>query len=665
MRAGRGARAPSLVVFPELGLSAYTCDDLFHQRALLDAAEEALARAARARRAGCRSPRWSGCRCAVERPAVQLRGARLPRPPARRRAEDLPAELPRVLRGAPVHARRHRARAPRSELAGQRRAVRHRPDLPGRRAARPASCTSRSARTCGCRCRRRPTPRSPARRCSPTSRRRTSRSARPSYRHQLVGNQSARCLAAYLYSAAGHGRVDHRPRLGRPCADLRERHAARRVGALRRHAAARRRRRRPRAPRRRPHAPEHLRRRGAAPPRATCAASARVDFSLPSAGREAARWNGEYERFPTCPADPTTRDERCEEVYHIQVQGLATRLRATGIKKLVIGVSGGLDSTHALLVCARAMDQLELPRSEHPRLHHAGLRHHRAARKSQAWQLMRAIGCSAEEIDIRPSCMQMLKDIGHPYAQGPAGLRHHLRERAGGRAHQPPVPPRQPTTAAWWSAPATSPSSRSAGRTYGVGDHMSHYNVNAQRAEDADQAPGRAGWPNPTSSAPDVKRALRRVLDTEISPELVPGNQASRRAMRRPLRAAGLQPLLHAALRLRADQGRVPRLARLARQVQAARESSKWLGVFLQRFFETSQFKRSAVPNAPKVGSAARSRRAATGARPRTATRPPGCKTLPRFLTGIDEHAPRRQRVLVPLRLPREMTSLTRWHHRS
>ena len=64
------------------------------------------------------------------------------------------------------------------------------------------------------------------------------RSARPSYRHQLVGNQSARCLAAYLYCAAGLGRIDHRPRLGRPGADLRERHAARRVEALRRRAAA-------------------------------------------------------------------------------------------------------------------------------------------------------------------------------------------------------------------------------------------------------------------------------------------------------------------------------------------------------------------------------------------------------------------------------------------
>ena len=68
------------------------------------------------------------------------------------------------------------------------------------------------------------------------------------------------------------------------------------------------------------------------------------------------------ERFPYVPSDPVTRNERCEEVYNIQVRGLETRLRATGIERVVIGVSGGLDSTHALIVCARAIDRLGLAR---------------------------------------------------------------------------------------------------------------------------------------------------------------------------------------------------------------------------------------------------------------------------------------------------------------
>ena len=94
------------------------------------------------------------------------------------------------------------------------------------------------------------------------------------------------------------------------------------------------------------------------------------------------------------PDDPTTRDARCEEVYRIQVQGLATRLRATGSRKLVIGVSGGLDSTQALLVCARAADELGLPRRNILAYTMPGFAT-TARTRNQAWQLMRAIGASA------------------------------------------------------------------------------------------------------------------------------------------------------------------------------------------------------------------------------------------------------------------------------
>ena len=108
-----------------------------------------------------------------------------------------------------------------------------------------------------------------------------------------------------------------------------------------------------------------------------------VEFSLAAAARAPRRSSAASHAFPTCPTDPATRDARCEEVYRIQVQGLATRMRASGTQKLVIGVSGGLDSTQALLVCARAMDELGLPRRQHPRLHHARFRHHRRARATR------------------------------------------------------------------------------------------------------------------------------------------------------------------------------------------------------------------------------------------------------------------------------------------
>src|SRR6185369_2764187 len=112
------------------------------------------------------------------------------------------------------------------------------------------------------------------------------------------------------------------------------------------------------------------------------------------------------EKFPYVPSDPATRQARCEEVYRIQVQGLATRMRATGTKKLVIGVSGGLDSTQALIVCAKALDELGLPRKNILAYTMPGFATSTRT-KSQAWQLMRSIGATAEEIDIRPSCKQM------------------------------------------------------------------------------------------------------------------------------------------------------------------------------------------------------------------------------------------------------------------
>ncbi len=124
-----------------------------------------------------------------------------------------------------------------------------------------------------------------------------------------------------------------------------------------------------------------------------------------------------YERFPYVPSDPARRDERCSEVYEIQVQGLATRLRATAIKHVVIGISGGLDSTQALLVCAQAMDRLGLPRGSILAYTMPGFATSKRTLE-QAHRLMNAIGCEAREMDIRPSALQMLKDIDHPYAEG-------------------------------------------------------------------------------------------------------------------------------------------------------------------------------------------------------------------------------------------------------
>jgi NAD+ synthase (glutamine-hydrolysing) len=218
--------------------------------------------------------------------------------------------------------------------------------------------------------------------------------------------------------------------------------------------------------------------------------------------------------------------------------------------------------------------------------------------KSQAWQLMRAVGATAEEIDIKPSCLQMLKDIGHPFARGKkvydvtfenvqAGERtSHLFRLANFHGGMVVGTGDLSELALGWA-------------TYGVGDHMSHYNVNASVPKTLIQF--LVGWLAESEEfSADVKRALKRVLETEISPELVPGSQKSEASVG-PYELQDFN--LYYILRFGYSPAKVAFLAWHAwRGRYKLREIRKWLGVFLQRFFR-NQFKRSAVPNAPKVGS--------------------------------------------------------------
>jgi NAD+ synthase (glutamine-hydrolysing) len=297
------------------------------------------------------------------------------------------------------------------------------------------------------------------------------------------------------------------------------------------------------------------------------------------------------------PSDPATRDARCEEVYRIQVEGLATRMRATGTKKLVIGVSGGLDSTQALLVCARVMDRLELPRANILAYTMPGFATSTRTRSS-AWQLMRAVGAEAEEIDIRPSCMQMFRDLGHPYAKGrkvydiafenvQAGERTSHLFRLANHHHGLVVGTGDLSELALGWA------------TYGVGDHMSHYNVNVSVPKTLVQY--LIGWVAKSGQFNEaVSKALSRVLGTEISPELKPDQKTED-----VIGPYELQDFhLYYTLRFGYAPSKVAFLAWTAWQDEyRLAEIRQWLEVFLRRFFQTSQFKRSALPNGPKVGS--------------------------------------------------------------
>ena len=582
-----------LTVFPELGLSAYSCEDLFHQQALIDAAEAALAELLR---------RTRNLRAAALVGLPVAREGRLFNCAALIAQGQLLGVVPKTY--LPNYREFYEGRqftpgdaiAMREiGLAGQ--TVPFGTDLIFRHAenrdfvlhveicedlwvpAPPSSYGTLAGATVV-----------------------ANLSAsnivvgKEGYRHQLVGNQSARCIAAYLYSAAGQGesttdlawdghaiiyengtllaeskRFAAEPQLAFADVDL-GRLQADRVRQNTFGATALR------------HRSEIERFRS-------------VAFSLPMPGGRLPLAR-RVEKFPYVPSDAANRDLRCEEVYRIQVQGLTTRMRHTGTKKLIIGVSGGLDSTQALIVCARAMDELKLPRRNILAFTMPGFATS-SRTKNQAWQLMRAVGATAEEIDIRPSCLQMLKDIGHPFAKGKkvydiafenvqAGERtSHLFRLANQHGGFVVGTGDLSELALGWS-------------TYGVGDHMSHYNVNASVPKTLIQY--LIAWVAESKEfSADVQRALRRVLETDISPELIPGKQKTESSVG-PYELQDFH--LYYTLRFGYAPAKVAFLCWSAWHDKYKLASiRKWLGVFLRRFFQMSQYKRSAIPNAPKVGS--------------------------------------------------------------
>jgi NAD+ synthase (glutamine-hydrolysing) len=328
------------------------------------------------------------------------------------------------------------------------------------------------------------------------------------------------------------------------------------------------------------------------------------------------------ERFPYVPNNPAQRNERCFEAYNIQVHGLMKRLQSTGIKHVVIGVSGGLDSTQALIVAARTMDRLDLPRTNILAYTMPGFATSDVTLKN-AWALMRSLHVTAHEIDIRPSCLQMLRDIGHPYSQGEpvyditfenvqAGERtSHLFRLANFHNGLVLGTGDLSELALGWA-------------TYGVGDHMSHYNVNASVPKTLIQHLIR--WVIGSSQFDDATSAtLQSILDTEISPELVPhtGDERDKPAQSTQAKIGpyelqdfnlyyisryGFRPSKVAYLSAHAWDNKLEGTWPEGMKPEQHNEYDlatikKWMEVFLFRFFKTSQFKRSAVPNGPKVGS--------------------------------------------------------------
>ena len=440
------------------------------------------------------------------------------------------------------------------------------------------------------------------------------------FRRELCASQSAKCLAAYLYSAAGPGEsttdlawdghaliYENNERLAeaeRFAADEQvitadidlERLVQERARLTSYHDTIR----------------DHA---------GQLSGMRHVEFAFQVPGGEIPLQRV-IERFPYVPNDPAKRDERCFEAYNIQVHGLMKRLSSTGLNKIVIGVSGGLDSTHALIVAARTMDRLGLPRENILAYTMPGFATSNVTLKN-AHGLMDALGVTAHEIDIRPSCLQMLKDIGHPFVNGEplyditfenvqAGERtSHLFRLANFNNGMVLGTGDLSELALGWA-------------TYGVGDHMSHYNVNASVPKTLIQHLIR--WVIGTRQFDDVTGGiLQSILYTEISPELVPHSEDDKDKPAQSTQEKigpyelqdfntyyitryGFRPSKVAYLSWNAwsDITRGDWPAGIDPDDHRAYDIAtirKWLRSFLWRFFKTSQFKRSCIPNGPKVGS--------------------------------------------------------------
>ena len=617
MQQAAGQRA-SLVIFPELGLTAYSCEDLFHQQALLDSAMDALHQVLAASQSldlvtvvglpvqvdhllfNCATIVYHGRIIGVV-PKTFLPNYR---------------EFYELRQFAPAAA----AHRDTITLCGQH-------DIPfgGKLLFRARNKLQFSFFTEICEDLWVPIP--------PSSQAALAGAVlllnlsasnitigKHEYRRSLIANQSARCLAAYLYTAAGTGESttdlawDGHAMIyenGTLIAESERFHYASQLltADLDLDRLTQERMRQNSFSQSVQHCREDLRQ----------FREIVFEIDFPHTGQLLCQ--RPYDRFPYVPSDPALRDDHCGEVFNIQIQGLIKRLKHTGIRKIVIGVSGGLDSTHALIVAARAMDQLQLPRKQILAYTMPGFATG-SLTLANAKALMQAIGCSAHELDIRPSCEQMLRDLNHPFMQGKpvydvtfenvqAGERTSHLFRLANHHHALVLGTGDLSELALgWC-------------TYGVGDHMSHYAINAGIPKTLIQFLIR--WVADAQQPGDAARPiLHAILNTEISPELIPGDHA---AGHQPAQRTetiigpyelqdfnlyyttryGYLPEKIAFLAYCSwhdrTRGRWPGIPEHARHQYTIGEIKHWLQVFARRFFQTSQFKRSCIPNSPKVGS--------------------------------------------------------------
>ena len=324
-------------------------------------------------------------------------------------------------------------------------------------------------------------------------------------------------------------------------------------------------------------------------------------------------------RFPFMATRRDRLEAECSEAFSIQVSALKQRLVTCGARSMVIGVSGGIDSTLALLVAVRTADVLGWSRQAVLGYTMPGFGTTETT-KTNATALMEELGVSANVLDICSTAEVMLREMRHPFALGKAvyditfenvqaGLRTDFLFRLANYHNGIVIGTGDLSELALgWC-------------TYGVGDQMSHYSVNAGLPKTFIQSLVR--W----CSAGDyftqsVRERLKNVLQTEISPELLPVGENGSQRTEDIIGPYALHDFtLYYVLRYGFSPTRIAFMAEQAwhdvhkgewcygfplheRRAYTLAEIRHWLKIFLQRFFTNSQFKRSALPNAPKVMSA-------------------------------------------------------------
>lgn len=305
----------------------------------------------------------------------------------------------------------------------------------------------------------------------------------------------------------------------------------------------------------------------------------------------------EVNKNPFVPANPVTMQERCEEIFSIQVAGLAKRLEHTGIRQAVIGVSGGLDSTLALLVTRRTFDLLGLDPQNILAVTMPGFGTTGETRNN-ARDLMEALGVSIREIDIKEACLQHFRDIGHDpavldttYENVQARERTQILMDMANKGNGLVIGTGDLSELALGWA------------TYN-GDHMSMYAVNCSIPKTLVKF--LVSWVAEHVMDEAARPILKRILDTPISPELLPPDREGK-IQQKTESLIGPYELhdffLFYTLRYGMRPGKILYLAARAYGGHYSREEIKnWLRLFYKRFFQ-NQFKRSCLPDGPKVGS--------------------------------------------------------------